>query len=490
MLKLNDETRRTLWQHLIAAIEKYTTEVGELSVAPRLNVEEIRGLLAPFDFTQPLDPIEVLRFATDGLLKHQVHPSHPRYFGLFNPAPTTMSIAADALVAAFNPQLAAWSHSPLAIEVEQHLIRAFGERFGYDPAQTDGTFCSGGAEANQTALLTALVFHFPQFGEEGLRGLKAQPVFYISEQSHHSFVKAARFCGLGTNAVRWIATDERGKMNVGALVAQIEQDRTAGCAPFMAVATAGTTSGGIIDDLEKMARLAAEESLWLHVDAAWGGAAAFVAELRAAMAGIERSDSITFDAHKWLSVPMAAGIYLTRHPDILDRACRIAADYMPRDSAGLEVIDPYTHSLQWSRRFIGLKVFLSLAVAGWKGYELLIRRQTELGNLLRQQLTIRGWKVVNDTPLPLVCFTNGKIPEGSSTAYLEAIASEVVSSGRAWLSIAQLNEKTPVLRACLTNYNTQTEDILALISELDEARNRVGRSFVRPMTSARNTDDR
>ncbi len=470
ILKLNDETRQRLWQQLIETIERYAADVEQLNVAPELKREEIRALLASFDFTQPLDAVEALRFATEGLLKYQVHTPHPRYFGLFNPAPATMGIAADTLVAAFNPQLAAWSHSPLANEIERHLIRAFGERFGYDPAMTDGTFCSGGAEANQTALISAIVDRFPQFDEEGLRGLKAQPVFYISAQGHHSFLKAARFCGLGTNAVRWITTDAGDKMDVASLEAQIRKDRTDGCAPFMVVATAGTTSSGVIDDLEQLARLAANESLWFHVDAAWGGAAALIPELRPILAGIEHADSITFDAHKWLSVPMGAGIYLTRHDNILDRACRITTDYMPHDAAGMGVIDPYTHSLQWSRRFIGLKVFLSLAVAGWKGYEILIKEQTALGNLLRQQLAIHEWKVVNDTPLPIVCFLDGKSPAGSSATHLDAIAGEVVKSGKAWISTTRLNNKMPVLRACLTNYKTQAEDILALIAALDEAR--------------------
>src|SRR5207344_2531572 len=119
---------------------------------------------------QPADPLAALDFAVNGLWKHQVHTPHPRYYGLFNPAPSTMGIAADTLVAAFNPQIAAWSHSPFAAEVERHLVRAFGARLGY--AETDGVFCSGGAEANHTALLAALGSTFPAFGERGVRALE------------------------------------------------------------------------------------------------------------------------------------------------------------------------------------------------------------------------------------------------------------------------------------------------------------------------------
>ena len=131
-------------------------------------------------------------------------------------------------------------------------------------------------------------------------------------------------------------------MSADDLAKQIEIDQANNFAPFFAVATAGTTNGGTIDEIAKLAGIAAGENLWFHVDAAWGGAAAFVPELREILGGIEQADSITFDAHKWLSVPMGAGLCLTRHNDILNQACRITTDYMPR-YAGSNVIDPYVH---------------------------------------------------------------------------------------------------------------------------------------------------
>jgi glutamate/tyrosine decarboxylase-like PLP-dependent enzyme len=471
-LLLDSQTRTELWSHVVQALDDYINKVNTARVAPELNLEEIRALLEPFTFEQALQPLEALDFIVQGLWQHQVHTPHSRYFGLFNPAPTTMSIVADTLVAAFNPQLAAWSHSPLANEIEQHLVRAFGERFGYDPAQTDGTFASGGAEANHTALLTALVHTFPDFAQAGLRALEAQPVLYVSSQGHHSFIKAARFCGLGTDAVREVPLNEKLHMDVNLLAAQVSQDRAAGYAPFLVVATAGTTGAGVVDPLAPLTEVAAAERLWFHVDAAWGGAAALVPELRPLLEGIEQADSITFDAHKWLSVPMAAGLYLTRHPDILDRTCGMTAGYMPRDAAGLEVVDPFTHSMQWSRRFIGLKLFLSLAVAGWSGYETSIRHQVAMGDLLRQELEGSGWRVVNETRLPVICFVDQRHPAGDTAPYLEAIARDVVSSGQAWISTTRLDETTPVLRACITNYRTEARDVQALVQALNEARQR------------------
>ena len=469
-LMLDAETRARLWRQLVNAIETYATKLESGRVTPPLDPVKLRALLSRFDFSAPMDAFEALDFLVEGLWKFQTHTPHPRYYGLFNPAPTTMGIAGDALVAAFNPQLAAWSHSPLAIEVEQHLVRAFGARFGYDPAQTDGTFASGGMEANHTAVLTALVQTFPEFSCRGVRALAAQPVLYVSAEAHHSLLKVARLCGLGTDAVHEIPVDDSLRMNPEVLVSRIAQDRGQGFAPFMVVATAGTTNAGVIDPLAALAEVAAREKLWLHVDAAWGGAAALVPEMRSLLEGIERSDSLTFDAHKWLSVPMGAGIYITRHTDILDRTFRTAVGYMPREAAELDVVDPFMHSIQWSRRAIGLKVFLSLAVAGWEGYATAIRQMVAMGALLREQLEASGWQVVNETPLPLCCFIDRRHAEGRSAAYLHAVAMKVVGSGKAWISTTRLANSVPVLRACITNYRTSGDDIAALIGALDEAR--------------------
>jgi len=475
MLMLPAEERRSLWRRLIEAIEAYVEGVGSAPVVPRLDPQEIRGLLARFDFGEPVPPAEALDFAVDGLWHHQVHTPHPRYFGLFNPAPATMGIAADALVAAFNPQLAAWSHSPLAAEVEQHLVRAFAGRFGYERHRAEGTFTSGGAEANHTALLAALLRAFPEVGRRGLLALRSQPVLYVSSEAHHSFLKAARLSGLGTEAVREIAVDADLRMQPDELRSAIERDRHEGRSPFLVVATAGTTAAGSVDPLPEIADLADEERLWLHVDAAWGGAAALVPELQSVVAGIERAASITFDAHKWLSVPMGAGLFLTRHAGVLERTFRVATGYMPREGSDLGIADPYAHSIQWSRRFIGLKLFLALAVAGWRGYEEAIRHQTAMGDLLRERLQVASWEPVNRTPLPVVCFLDATRRDGGSGSYLDAVAGDVVASGAAWLSTVRLGEARPALRACITNVGTGPADLDALVAALQGARERLGR---------------
>ncbi|MCP5120796.1 MAG: aminotransferase class V-fold PLP-dependent enzyme [bacterium] len=463
MLLLDKDSREALWHRLIAVLEDYVTRVDSERVTPELDPERIRALLAPMDFEQPRDPLEALEFAAENLWRYQAHAPHPRYYGLFNPAPTTMGIAADALVAGFNPQLAAWSHSPFAAEVERHLIGAFGQRFGYKPDAIDGVFCSGGAEANHTALLGALTRAFPDYGPKGARGLRAQPVFYASAESHHSFLKAARTCGIGGDSLREIEVDSELRMSPAALRRGIAADRAAGHAPFLVVATAGTTNAGVIDPIPEIADIAEEAGLWLHADAAWGGAAALAPELKGLLDGIHRAHSITFDAHKWVSVPMGAGLYITRDPEVLSATFSTPTAYMPKEHIGMDVIDPHLHSIEWSRRFIGLKVFLSLMVAGWEGYAAAIRHMTAMGDLLRTGLTETGWEIVNHTPLPVVCFTHSEIENP------QHVVNQVVNSGEAWISTTSLAGRV-VLRACITNYRTGEADIRALVDSVNRAR--------------------
>jgi glutamate/tyrosine decarboxylase-like PLP-dependent enzyme len=477
-LRLDGDERDALWREVVEQIARFEDTVAGVAVAPVLQPGAIRTLLAGVDFQTPQSPVDAVRLVVEALWANQVHTSNPRYFGLFNPAPAPMGVVADTITAAFNPQLAAWSHAPFPAEVEMHLIRAIGEKFGYPRAAVDGTFASGGAEANHTALICALVSRFPEFSRRGLRALPSQPAVYISQQAHHSFLKAARATGLGTDAIREVPIDGDLKMDAALLAAMLRRDSEAGLLPVMLVATAGTTSAGVIDPLPELAAVARENALWFHVDAAWGGAAALVPELRHLLAGIEHADSITFDVHKFLSMPMGAGLFLTRHPQILGEAFRITTDYMPKDAAALDIAaldikDPYTHSMQWSRRFIGLKLFLTLLVAGWDRYAEVIRHQVEMGRSLARMLDDAGWRVVNRTELPVACFVDAKRPDGESAVYLQAVADRIVTSGAAWISTTRLKDGQAVLRACITNFRSGQGDLEALVAALDEARKNI-----------------
>jgi len=143
---------------------------------------------------------------------------------------------------------------------------------------------------------------------------------------------------------------------------------------------------------------------------------------------------------------------------------------LQREAEGLDIVDPFAHSMQWSRRFIGLKLFLTLAAAGWDGYARAVREMTAMGDALRARLRRAGWRIVNDTPLPLVCFVDGTHAGGAGAHYLTRVAAAVLASGQAWISTVTLSGPLPALRACVTNHRTGTAELDALIAALAAAR--------------------
>jgi glutamate/tyrosine decarboxylase-like PLP-dependent enzyme len=390
------------------------------------------------------------------LRKWQVHVTHPRYFGLFNPSVTVASVVADFLTAMYNPQLAAWRTSPAANEIERHTLQWMAGKFGL-PADSVANFTSGGGEANLSAVVVALARAFPRYLEHGLRGLPATPAIYVTGGTHHGFLKIAQMTGLGRSAVRTVAVDSDLKMDLEDLARQVAADRRSGFTPMLVVGTAGTTGAGVIDPLPEIAAFCRAQDLWFHADGAWGGAGAISPRLRVHLAGIEEADSVTCDAHKWLSVPMGAGMFFCRHADAVARAFDSEISFMPRKTGS--VLDPYSATAQWSRRFIGLKLFLSLAERGESGYVEMIERQACLGEVLRRALVRTGWRIVNRTPLPVVCFTrDGLVP----STFLRALYDRQI----AWMSEVRLGEGDSVLRACVTSFRTTEQDIEWVIGEM------------------------
>src|SRR6266550_836654 len=392
------------FDELLHSIAKLESDIAGGPIVPAVTPQEIRSYLAArYDFAKPLALDDVGADVERMLRRWQVHVTHPRYFGLFNPSVTPASVVGDTLAAMYNPQLATWRTSPAANEIERHTLAWLAGKFGL-PATSSASFTTGGAEANLSAAIVALTRAFPEYGEGGLRSLSASPTIYLTREAHDSFNKIAHMTGIGRRALRTVAIDRDLKMEVGDLARRVGEDRRNGLAPVMVVGTAGTTAAGAIDPLPDLARFCRSEKLWLHVDAAWGGAAILSPRLRGHLAGIEGADSITCDAHKWFSVPMGAGMFFCRHPDVVAETFRSQTAYMPGKTDG-PVADPYTTSVQWSRRFIGLKLFLALAQQGESGYVEMIEHQARMGDVLRESIQRAGWRIVNSTPLPLVCFT-------------------------------------------------------------------------------------
>lgn len=458
----------TAWAQVEREIEEYLNEPDALPVSSSASPDEVRHAIeSRFDFGEPIPLPALTSQMTDLLRRYTTHVTHPRYFGLFNPSVSVAGIVADTMVALYNPQLAAWSHSPAANEIERLTLRYFARTIGFDPDASTANFTTGGLEANLSALVVALTHRFPSYRQAGVAGLRARPAVYISSESHHSLVKVCRIVGLGDDAIREVPTTSRFAMDSAALRDLIQADSRMGRYPFLVVGTAGTTGGGIVDPIGDLAGVAREFNLWFHVDAAWGGAALLVPRLRPLLQGIERADSVTWDAHKWLSVPMGAGMFFCRHTDAARSAFDISTSYMPAGS-GEDVVDPYRTTLQWSRRAIGLKLFMSLAELGGLGLREQIEHQALMGDLLKRKLVEAGWIVVNDTALPLVCATHGDIRTGRCTT--DDIVRSVQERGRVWISDVVLGRREKTLRACITSFRTKAEDLDVLVSELEHAR--------------------
>jgi len=449
--------RQRIEDYLTRALALADQRVCRGAATPTLDIKTFRRDLEGFDFAAPRPLSELLDWSI-GMLEHGVtHQTHPRYFGLFNPAPTFPAQCADRLVAFFNPQIASSSTSPAAVALEAHVIRAVAQRAGL-PLGAGGHFTSGGSEANYTGMLCALTRAHSGFAADGARAFPGQPVFYVSRECHGSWVKIAHQAGIGRSAARLVATDGHGRLSVSALEAAIAADRAAGCAPFLLVASAGTSNAGMLDPLDACADFAARHQLWYHADAAWGGAMIASERLRGVLKGLERADSATIDAHKWFATTMGCGMFLVRDPAALTAAFQVSASYMPSHEASL---DPYMNTVQWSRRFLGLRLFLSLAAAGWAGHAAHIERAVAQTAWIRGELERRGWSIVNDSPFALL-----NVLPPAELGDPKTVVGRVLASGRAWVSLARFEERD-VIRICVTHGETSDADLAILIATLD-----------------------
>ncbi|HUQ19329.1 MAG TPA: pyridoxal-dependent decarboxylase [Gemmatimonadaceae bacterium] len=441
------------------ALSAWWERVRSVPPSPVVDRAELESSVGEYRFDKPINLRQLVGDVVHLLETSSVHAVHPRYFGLFVPSVHPASVAADALVAGYNPQVGAWWHSPSANEIERHTLKYLASCLGI--AHMTGQFTSGGNEANHTTVLAALAHHFPEYIDGGLRSLGSTPVLYASSESHHSLVKIARHAGLGAKSFRTVQVDELYRMRTRELADAIENDLQAGHRPFLVVATLGTTGCGAIDPIAEIAEICRRHNIWLHVDGAYGASVCLSPKLRHLVEGVELADSVTWDAHKWMSVSMGAGMFFTKHTAALRTAFDVDASYVLEETA--ERMDLYQTSLQWSRRFIGLKVFMTLASLGAKRVADDIEWQTQMGVELRRKLVEAGWTIVNDSPLPVVCFTHSRFIEHGTD--VENFAARMRDEGNVWISSLELGGAR-VLRACITSYRTTTADLDVLINSL------------------------
>jgi len=472
---LDPEQRRLLGYKLVDRINEYFSSLPDRPAQLPLEERTFADLTNKLpEFGE--DAAKVLDEVSRELIDQGFHVPSANYFGLMNPTPTYIAVLAEALVAALNPQLATMARSQLASKIEKESVRWIGERVGW-PGAFDGTFTSGGNEANFSGLAMALAAHFPAAVEDGLGSINARPVLYASAESHHSLDKSAGLLGLGRKALRRIPVTENIQIDLQKLEDQIRQDKTNGFAPFCVVATAGTTNSGAIDDLVGVAAICKRHKLWLHLDGAYGAAAIFSERHRDLVRGIELCDSITIDPHKWLAMPFAAGVILTSHPRTLEQAFAVSTPYMPRDRSA-RALDNFKLSTQWSRRMNSLKLWLTLRVHGRQAYEQLIERQLHLARTFAHWISkSEHFELAAPQVLPIVNWRL-KLPGTSEEqvhAAHEAIVHEVTRDGRRWVSTTFVNGRS-VMRMMVISYLTEERHLQDLQAALMRAADKIGSS--------------
>jgi len=306
--------------------------------------------------------------------------------------------------------------------------------------------------------------------EDGISSLGVRPVLYASTEAHHSVDKSAGLLGIGRKALRRVPLTRNLQLDPQILEQTITADLAGGLKPFCVVATAGTTNSGAVDDLVALAETCRRHDLWLHVDGAYGGSVIFSDRHRGLVGGIEQADSITIDPHKWLAMPLAAGVILTRHPEMLERAFAVAAPYMPQ-AAESRNVDNSRISTQWTRRMNSLKLWLTLRVHGRRAYEEHIDRQLRLaGSFVSWLANSEHFEQAAPQVLPIVVFrfkARRLGPEALAAAH-SAIVEEVTGTGQRWISETKINGES-VLRMMVISYLTEQRHLQALQEALTAA---------------------
>ena len=343
---------------------------------------------------------DALLAEVESLLSYCMNQANPGYIGHMDPMPTTASIVGELVGAAVNNNMLSVEMSPLFSKLEYRLMQVFAREFGLGMA-AGGVALSGGTLANLQALAVARNTAF-DVHENGMMQVGGSPVILVSEAAHVSFKKAAMLLGLGTRAVISIPSDPLSRMKVDSLNAIITQLRLDGRHPFCIVGTAGTTTTGSIDPLDKIADVAYRHGLWFHVDAAYGGALQFSETHKHRLEGIERADSITFNPQKWFYVARTSAMLLLRDLSLLNTHFRQFAPYMGTDD---ETPNLGEISVQGTRFAEVLKLWLTLKHLGLDGLSALVDQGCELAQYLHSQARQR--EILNcagPVETNLVCF--------------------------------------------------------------------------------------
>lgn len=485
-LDITDEAMRELSEQSVALVLDYFARVSEFAVFPETTAAQIAEAL-PVDLPLEGEPLERLIEDCRRVIDASRHNGHPRFFGYVASPSTPVGAFADLIASALNSNLTSWRSAPAPTSVEQTVVRWLGSLIGYGE-RAHGLLTSGGSMANLNALFIA---HRVKAGDEasrrGLWNAGAPMTLYASNQIHLSIPKAADVLGLGRDALRLVETDERFRLDVRALRERIEADRRAGLRPFCVVASAGTVNTGAVDPLPEIAEVARGQSLWMHVDGAYGALAAMDEHKRALFDGIERADSVSLDPHKWLYAPLDCGCLLF-HDEGLVRSVFSSseADYIKvHEEQRDEAFAFWDYGIELSRRFRALKIWLMLRYYGARRVAAAIQKDIALAADLSRLINEAGdFELLAPVELSICCFRyvplrlRARLDRGDDVEQAEAnqeldelnarIMHRVQRGGRAYLSNATVMGRYS-LRACITNFRTTRADLSQTLDIVREA---------------------
>lgn len=387
---------------------------------------------------------------------------HPRFWGWVNSPPAVMGVFADALAAAMNPSCAGGNHA--AIYVERQVLNWFRALLGF-PEASMGLLVSGGSMATLTALAVARhVRSGVDVRGDGLRG--APPcAFYLTSEAHGCARKAIELLGFGSTAIRTIPVGPDFRMDVAALDRALADDHRRGVRPIAVIATAGTTNTGAIDDLDAIASVCRRHGAWLHVDAAYGGPAILTREYAGALRGIALADSVAVDPHKWLFVPVEAGLVFVRDAEEMRTAFSLVPPYL-RAAGGVGGLPWFSeYGFQQTRGFRALKVWMTIKQAGLRGLAAAVEENVALARYLSERISgEEDFELMAPPSLSVVCFryVGRKGDDMFLSSFNRALLERLQLGGEAFLTSTELRGRF-VLRACIVNYRSRREDVDRLL---------------------------
>ena len=471
---LPPEQFRAIGHSLVDSIADFLRQLPQAPTAANLLPDALRSALGRRDLPQEgRDIAPVIEEFSEKFFRLSTHNGSPRFFGYITSSGAPIGALADMLAAAVNPNCGAWALSPIATEIENETIRWLSEFMGL-PGAWDGVIVSGGNMANMVGFTAARTAKAGwDIRANGLTADDAKRlVLYTSKETHTWVNKAADIGGLGTSAVRWIATDHELRMRVDLLEQAIVADLAAGLTPFMVIGTAGTVGTGATDPLPAIAEVCKKYDLWFHVDGAYGAPAVALEDATEDLKGLRLADSIAIDPHKWLYSPLEAGCILTKHPSALRDAFAFKPHYYQfDDNEGQEVRNYFEYGPQNSRGFRALKIWLAFQQIGANGYRRMIADEIALAHELHEMIGAHDSLERGTVALSITTFRyvphdlRGAPDDGSLTNYLNELNERIVTavrlSGEAFLSNAYLEGRF-MLRACIVNFRTTLKDVAVL----------------------------